>query len=130
MYKFSEKSVDEARLEGFYFKGVDFDHLPPSSDALKQHVLRAVYQSGHIWGKSLLGNFEAPDPTNWGWSKCGAIWKPTWILSGIISKTLPQLVTCKCKTTCKPPCKCAVNNVACTQLCACRGMCFRDMGTE
>ena len=50
MYKFSEKSVDEARLEGFYFKGLDFDHLPPSSDALKQHVLRAVYQSGHIWG--------------------------------------------------------------------------------
>ena len=64
LYNFNLSEVDQARLEGFYYKGLDFDHLPPSSVALQQHVLRAIYQSGYVWGKCLQSNPEAPGPTN------------------------------------------------------------------
>ena len=41
-------SVNTARLELFYYKARDFDHLPPTKDALFQHTLRAAYQAGHV----------------------------------------------------------------------------------
>ena len=37
-------SVDEARLDGIIFKSRNFSNLPPSSDALFQHVLRTALQ--------------------------------------------------------------------------------------
>ena len=123
LYNFNLSEVDQARLEGFYYKGLDFDHLPPSSVALQQHVLRAIYQSGYVWGKCLQSNPEAPGPTNWGWGKCGIHWKPIWIQTDVISKALPQLVTCKCNKVGKPPCKYVAQKVSCTHLCACRGRC-------
>ena len=39
-------SVDEARLDGIIHKSKDFSNLPPSSDALLQHVLRTAQQVG------------------------------------------------------------------------------------
>ena len=46
LYGISEDNitVDAARLTLFLHKGRDFDHLPPSSDALHQHLLRVAYQ--------------------------------------------------------------------------------------
>jgi len=37
-------SVDAARQYLFFHRGRDFTHLPPSSDALHQHLLRVAYQ--------------------------------------------------------------------------------------
>ena len=37
-------TVDGARLYLFLHKGRDFNHIPPSSDALHQHILRVAYQ--------------------------------------------------------------------------------------
>ena len=47
LYGVSEEdiqNVDAARLFLFIHKGRDFDHMPPSSDALHQHLLRVAYQ--------------------------------------------------------------------------------------
>ena len=49
--KFDFIDLDELRHH-------DFRTLPPSKDALFQHLLRASYQSGWVWGNSLLQ--EAP----------------------------------------------------------------------
>ena len=38
------RTVDAARLSLFLHKGRDFDHMPPSSDALHQHLHRVAYQ--------------------------------------------------------------------------------------
>ena len=51
LYGVSEDSittVDRARLSLFFHKGRDFDHMPPSSDALHQHILRVAYQVSYI----------------------------------------------------------------------------------
>lgn len=37
-------TVDAARFHLFFHKGRDFDHMPPGSDALRQHILRTAYQ--------------------------------------------------------------------------------------
>lgn len=37
-------TVDAARLYLLFHKGRHFDHMPPSSDALHQHLLRVSYQ--------------------------------------------------------------------------------------
>lgn len=37
-------NVDAGRLYLFLHKEKDFDHMPPSSDALHQHILRVAYQ--------------------------------------------------------------------------------------
>ena len=48
MYSSSCDDVDQARLEGLFYQGKDFSMLPPRSDALYQHSLRATYQGGHV----------------------------------------------------------------------------------
>lgn len=47
LYGVSEEgitTVDAARLSLFFHKGRDFEQMPPSSDALHQHLLRVAYQ--------------------------------------------------------------------------------------
>lgn len=49
LYGISEDTlttVDAARLSLFLHKGRNFDGMPPSSDALHQHLLRVAYQVG------------------------------------------------------------------------------------
>ena len=41
-------TVDAVRLALFFHKGRDFGHLPPSSDASNQHLLRVAYQVGQL----------------------------------------------------------------------------------
>ena len=53
-------TVNKARFELFQFGGKDFDHLPPTQNALKHHVQRAAYTAGHIWGQALQKCPEMP----------------------------------------------------------------------
>ena len=45
----------------------DLRSLPPSKDALHQHLLRACYQAGYLWQQS-LEEIDIPDPGEWGWT--------------------------------------------------------------
>ena len=47
-------TVKRARYELFTYAGQDFDHLPPTKNALDFHTLRAAYIAGHIWGQALV----------------------------------------------------------------------------
>ena len=44
----------------------DLCSLPPSKDALHQHLLRACYQAGYLW-QQCLEEIDIPDPGEWGW---------------------------------------------------------------
>ena len=41
--------------------------LPPTRDALRQHIFRAAYAAGWIWGKTLKHDNQVTSPTEWGW---------------------------------------------------------------
>ena len=61
-------NVNAAKKQMFLYGNRQIDKVPPSHNAL-QHILRAVYQSGHIWSQMLLRNPAMPFPSEWGWTK-------------------------------------------------------------
>ena len=124
---YSSKSctdINELRYKLFYAKkgNIDSHQLPPCSDSLKKHTLRANFQAG-IW-RSLVPINEIPDPVGHGWemdlegnnSGCLVI---DWMDCPIAPTAVLSLITCKCKRTCKlPECSCLANNLQCTDMCS------------
>ena len=115
-------TVNKARYELFHFRGKDFDHLPPTQNALRLHIHRAAYTAGHIWGQALVKTPVLPSPALYGYERKGEQWLPTWTTLPTISKS--HLRVCHCKKECKPPCVCATKKVRCTSLCTCHGDCY------
>ncbi|KAG5870817.1 hypothetical protein JTB14_023980 [Gonioctena quinquepunctata] len=56
------------RKEFFCQKNPAMDKLPPTEDALLQHVRRAVYQAG-IWTTSTQTQQVIPSPHTFAWNK-------------------------------------------------------------
>lgn len=70
--------INKARRELFAHKGRELENIPPTKGALEQHIRRATYQGGFIWGQVLNPNPDLPSPGNWGWQRCGQSWEPPW----------------------------------------------------
>ena len=47
-------------------KGRLFKGIPPTSDALMQHLKRPFYQASFYWGQLLVAHKELPDLCQWG----------------------------------------------------------------
>ena len=119
-------SADEARKDLFTRKGRSIDLIPPTSAALYQHVRRASYQAGHVWGQSLLPNPVLPSPAEWGWMKGpGNAWEPYWSDLPQASVSCMEFLKCGCVKGCRGRCKCVKAQLACTALCKCGGDCDR-----
>jgi hypothetical protein len=116
--------VNAAHKKLFASKGKPIEHIPPTLDALVQHIRRAVYQAGYIWSQSLVTQPKLPDPNDWGWCMVDSCWQPVWTTLPDAAKCCPELKRCGCKTGCiNKRCKCVRDNIACTALCACDGEC-------
>ena len=89
--------IDKARRKLFAKKN-SVRQIPPTRAALEQHVKRATYQGGHIWGQLLLATPVLPFPTSWGWVKTeDGLYEPNWTTLPEASKVCYELVSCKCK---------------------------------
>ncbi|ELU14119.1 hypothetical protein CAPTEDRAFT_224609 [Capitella teleta] len=64
--------VNAARKTLFLNKGKQFVQIPPSSDALQLHLLRAVHESAFVWGGLLIRDPLVPSPEEWGWQRSGS----------------------------------------------------------
>ena len=117
------RSVDEARQQLFCKKSRSLDRIPPSSSALRQHLLRAAYQGGHVWSQVHVTLPELPSPADWGWYNDGQ-WNPMWSTLPQAQKSCYELIHCSCKKACRGLCKCTKANLECTALCACGGDCY------
>ena len=117
--------VNGARKKLFAGKGKTVENIPPTQDALLQHVRRATYQGGHIWSQSLLLQPKLPSPSDWGWRSVDNCWHPVWWTTiPDAAKCCPELKRCGCRTGCLTRrCKCVKDNIPCTSLCACDGEC-------
>ena len=49
-------TVNAARKQLFSNRNRKLENLPPSKAALYQHVKRASFQAGYIWGQGLIPN--------------------------------------------------------------------------
>ena len=119
------QTVNAARKDLFASKSKSVNSLLPTSDALAQHVLRATYQGGHIWGQSYKIITDLPSPGDWGWTPEGKGRTPKWIKQPTIWQACRELVKHGCRQGCnKNKCTCASANVPCTLMCAlCKGEC-------
>ena len=116
--------VNEVRQTLFSRQSRLLENIPPTQAALHQHILRAVYQGGHVWGQCLQKEPKLPDPSCWGWKQCpqSKRWVPVWTTLEQAAKSCHELVKCTCEKGCRL-CKCKRNNWRCTALCACGGDC-------
>ena len=131
LYGLSERSLGAHRLSKFQ-KSTDDDLkiLPPSTEALSQHVRRSCYQAGYLW-QECQSDLLLPDPKEWGWvydEKQGFI--PCW-LSVLSSVDLEKFITtCTCKTGKCERCKCTIADMTCIRICGCNRECEERKATK
>ena len=114
------ESVDTTRKLLFMHKNTQFDFLPPTFAALKQHISRAVYQASIIWGQALELEPVFSCPKNWGWKiNADGSWDIHWTELSAISDVCSELCKCACKTSCGSRCSCKKSNLQCTSICSC-----------
>jgi len=117
-------SVNSVRKKLFAQKGRTIENIPPTQDALVQHIKRAVYQAGYVWSQALVTLPVLPNPADWGWFLSDNLWQPLWMTLPDAAKCCPELKRCGCATGCSTKrCKCFKDNLPCTALCACDAQC-------
>ncbi len=68
--------VNHARKQIFAQSSRSFEYLPPTKAALLEHIKRATYQAGYVWGQCLMAEQVLPSPGSWGWTECEYGWEP------------------------------------------------------
>ena len=112
--------VNGARRHLFIKKARQIEHIPPTSDALQQHIKRAVYQGSYIWGQAENPTPAYPNPSEWGWKNSDGKWQPLWTISPEASRACRELLKCACKKSCRTQrCTCCKAGLRCTALCNC-----------
>lgn len=97
-------------------------NLPPTEDALEQHIKRAALST--ILSKSTEHNTQtsATRFTSYGWLlQSDNKLKPVMMTKKSLPPNLETIVNCKCKKRCMGNCACSRNNVPCYSGCSCRG---------
>ncbi|XP_077972179.1 uncharacterized protein LOC120332986 [Styela clava] len=120
LYGENMKNVNDARARLFK-TGKHMDHtLPPNSDSLKEHVLRANYQAA-IHHLCLEPKPIIPSPIGHGWVLDDGVLQVKWMDLLPAPKSVLELANCKCKKNrCQNNlCTCAKNNLNCTEFCFC-----------
>ena len=74
----NHEHVNDARKQLFTQKGRAVDALPPTREALRQHIRRTAYQAGYCWGQVMVVAAELPSPGEWGWMKSDTGWWWWW----------------------------------------------------
>lgn len=102
----------------------DFHSLPPSKEALRQHIYRASYQAGYLWRQS-VEELDIPNPEQWGWkADSTGDFEPLWLTSKSSVTVKDFIQTCSCKTEKCNGCKCACANAECLSMCGCGRGCI------
>ena len=98
----------------------DLRCLPPTEDALKQHVLGALIQI-IVCKSAHLSQPNIPDPTEYGRHIDGNRLVPTMMLKEAKQKMATKSSFCQCKKRrCLRGCSCARRNIRCAVSCMCR----------
>ena len=116
--------VNQARVALFKTGTRLLDKIPPTQDALLQHIKRALLKAGYIWKQALKCKPILPPFTEWGWKRdTSGLLTPLWSLLSDIRHTGSLLLPCNCRVSCTGNCKCARAGLNCTSLCRCDGAC-------
>eukprot|EP00745_Piridium_sociabile_P034704 TRINITY_DN5991_c0_g1_i13.p1 TRINITY_DN5991_c0_g1~~TRINITY_DN5991_c0_g1_i13.p1 ORF type:complete len:843 (-),score=177.10 TRINITY_DN5991_c0_g1_i13:511-3039(-) len=113
-----DNDVDMVRMRVFSQKTRDVERIPPTSDALDQHLKRSVFQAS-IWTTAQRSMMPVNNPTNHGWKEEDGKLLPIWNLLPLAKDVFNLDVKCNCTSTCSR-CKCTRAKLKCTRLCKCK----------
>ena len=122
----NDEPVNDARKQLFAQKGRGIDTLPPTREAVRQHIRRTVYQADYCWGQMMVAAAVLSSPSEWGWMKSDTGWDVCWTTLPEATQTCRQLLRCGCKKGCRGQCKCMKAVLQCTAICHCGGQCARE----
>ena len=114
------------KLRESMFPNLESANLPPTQDALLQHLKRAIYPAS-IWLQSTIWKINAADPCDYGWKRESGKYFPLWMTLPPVSNECNALLKCGCKSIplCSKNCKYKrVWILSCTHLCFCKGQCI------
>jgi len=120
-------NIPELRWYLFCKHMAESDRLPPTTGALKQHILRVHIQT-MVWGQSSIAHQEFLNPLENGYCKddSGNL-VPHTTDDLPAPKSIIEMVNCQCKGDCSSQrCGCRSHNLVCTDLCLCSTDCQND----
>ena len=125
----TQTSVNACRKELFSKKNRSMENIPPTKDALKQHVKRAFHQAVHCWKETLVLQPSMFPHSDWGWALQESKWTQVWMTIPEAAKSCYELLRCNCIKSCTAGrCKCRKSFLKCTSLCKCGGECDEVIG--
>ena len=110
--------VNDARKLMFSHSLRSLDSIPPTKNALFQHIERALLVAASIWKQSFSKTPEIPKPNEWGWERNTRTkeWVPYWIDLSDVSQACSLLLYCGCSVACKGNCNCHRAGLRCSSL--------------
>lgn len=98
-----EDSANKTRQTLLTQKDKEIKKILLTKDALRQHVLRAAYQAGHVWGQPLLKAPQVPSPKEFGWKRenVSAQWEVKQTNLPPASAVCRAVVNCGCVKDCR-----------------------------
>ncbi len=113
-----DTNVDLVRMRLFCHKTRDVERIPPTSDALDQHLKRSIFQAS-IW--ITVHNPMAPTQKSiiYGWMKKENKLFPILTTLPLAKDVFHLDVKCTCTKICLS-CKCKKSNLKWTRLCTCK----------
>ena len=112
-------SVDAARHILFCKTGKP-EAMPPTSDALRFHLMRVHYQA-MVWRNAHCAVPELPAPVDMGWKPGDSGLQPILMSLSPIPESCLEMISCACQKQCRMRrCKCRKSGLRCTTMCACQ----------
>ena len=95
-------------MDIFSHRTRDVDRIPPTKDALLQHLKRSVFQA-RIWATANESLPTYPDPTEYGWKEDEERLIPVWTTLPEAKDVFHMDIKCSCKLPCSAVrCKCTM----------------------
>ena len=126
-------SINKVRANTFRNHKSKLDNLPPTQNALIQHLKRSNYQA-YIWRQSLHTTQDIPSPGGNGWILKDQYLIPVLITQDAVPSNYVDLASCGCKSTgfrCRTRhCMCKKNRLRCTRGCSCKDFCCNPLNLD
>lgn len=120
LYGSTASLVNDARYQLFLSLNGAEQSLPPTSNALHQHLLRSNYQAS-IWRAASQQFIKPPSPLEHGWKHGEYGLEVVWMTEPSAPPEVLKTMFCSCKVSgCEGArCSCQKTKLSCTSLCKC-----------
>ena len=120
MYNCDQVDTADKVCTTLFFKASKPEHMPPTSNALRFHLIRSQYQA-LVWKQTICTDPALRQPQEMGWQLDGELLNPTLLSLDPIPNACHDVTHCTCRTSCRIfRCSCRKAIIFCTRACVCK----------